>query len=208
MNQVCSATLAIIVFSLSQKFVVAAEQESKQKDKADGNIVEGLCLKIKSNKTEYEEFHPIELQISLKNITAKRIGYQSLEPLYFYKIRIVSLDGEVVPTTLYYKVKWGGGWPGGSMAPGCIEPGKSTGFTILNLNRLFDLSVAGEYKITVTTDVPKLAGEGMAKITSNTVSISITPNNNGIFRWDIEEPIEEKQKKNTKEAVPSDKKPE
>src|SRR5215510_10958077 len=117
---------------------------------------------------------PIKITVTMKNmsdhdITMVAVGNNSKAELN-YEIIAREKNGEMVDETRYGKGLKGG--VAGSRKLFTLKPGAEITETC-NINKLYDMSMPGEYVIQVEKELP--ASEGKGTIKSNTITVTVTP---------------------------------
>ena len=116
---------------------------------------------------------PIKITVTMKNmsdhdITMVAVGNNSKAELN-YEIIAREKNGEMVDETRYGKGLKGG--VAGSRKLFTLKPGAEITETC-NINKLYDMSMPGEYVIQVEKELP--ASEGKGTIKSNTITVTVT----------------------------------
>jgi hypothetical protein len=129
---------------------VTASYERDPGERADrvwGDRVGDFQLSARTNKPEYAAGEDVVLTLETKNVSPKQARYHS-SPVYIqYQFEVLLPDKSKAPLTLYGKDRLESpiadvhGYP--------LEAGASTSQSVPALNRVFDMTRAGEYQIFV-----------------------------------------------------------
>lgn len=133
--------------------------------------VEGCVLSLSTDKTNYGAGNLITLTATVKNRGKHTVYMPDGPALLSYKVKVVSTQGEETPKTLYYQQLLNR--PTWSFRILPLKPGEQV-MECINLGRAFDLSLAGDYRITAPRIIGKDGGfSEIVMLPSNTLSISI-----------------------------------
>jgi len=137
-----------------------------------GKVVQGQAVSIVVKKSVYAPEEQIGLSICFKNLGHEDVQVVQANTLRVYQVDVILPDGNDAPITLY-----------GKSAFERDEQSQRTVITLkpneqqcveLELNRLYDLSLAGRYKVVVHREVWKSERRSEnVKVTSNTLEIAI-----------------------------------
>lgn len=175
MLHLCSSLLLV----LSVNYVVYASENNSKTTEGEntwGPETDGYRLSIRTNKSRYMIGERIILYVSLKNMSKQDVEIMQTEPIQTYKngIEIIIPAKKTAPLTLYGKdrVTWGG-----SVIGYTLKSGEQVTDS-LYLNRLFDMTFTGEYKISVSRVVSKRNNNKESSvIKSNSITINISEEN-------------------------------
>lgn len=139
-----------------------------------GNPTEGFQISASTDKETYAPCEAINLTLILKNS-----GQGDAEPWtanifdQTYRIEVILPNKQKAPLTLWGKRQ--SDLPIISRASSTLKSGKTESASIPKLNRLFDMTVPGEYTIVVERTLPKRDDSTRhCHVTSNTVVVKIT----------------------------------
>ena len=133
-----------------------------------------LEITISTQQSNVMAGDPIKIAIRMKNIskhdiTMAAVGSNSQAELN-YEIIARDKNGGMLYETIYRKgIKRG---VAGSRKLFTLKPGEEI-TEKANVNKLYDLSMPGEYTIQVEKELPPSEGKGMIK--SNTITVTVTP---------------------------------
>jgi len=135
---------------------------------------ESLKITIVAAQNSVNAGDPIEITVTMKNmsdhdITMVAVGSNSKAELN-YEIITRDKNGEMLNKTIYGKGLKGG--VAGSRKLFTLKPGAEITETS-DINKLYDMSMPGEYIIQVEKELP--ASEGKGTIKSNTITVTVTP---------------------------------
>src|SRR5262249_21543663 len=133
-----------------------------------------LKITIVAAQNSVKAGDPIEITVTMKNmsdhdITMVAVGSNSKAELN-YEIIARDKNGEMLNETIYGKGLKGG--VAGSRKLFTLKPGAEITETS-DINKLYDMSMPGEYVIQVEKELPASEGKGMIK--SNTITVTVTP---------------------------------
>lgn len=167
LKKIIFQTLIVLIFSV----VAFAQTETLNAPKEQNSAVELYDFSIALKKEQIERGEDIELKVSLKNYDGQTIVFPIDRYTEFrsYKFILTSEKGKEV-------AQRSDGLPAiGSQIGYEIPPQEKYEYT-LNLNKIYDLA-AGNYKLTVLTEIyPKTEAKEL-RLTSNTVEFQITESN-------------------------------
>jgi len=143
--------------------------EQKVSDKW-GSVKAGLRLALKSSQSRYRFDQPIVLKMTLKNDGNSNVRIALPDSiLEMYRVDVRLPNGAAAPLTLKGKSLWSMGVTGQ-----ILKPGELTVDTIPMLNRLYDMTLLGEYTVTVSRlQVYPVKGKPV-EVSSNTIKIAVT----------------------------------
>ena len=184
----CAKALAILLASaIASLESGAASENGAQKEIGWGDAVDGQAISIATEKDVYEASERIVLTLRIKNVGEAEVPIRYPVP-FEYDLRVLLVDSPhakaidrrnapvvplkgAVPRTLYgvLQLERLGSTTGASAA---LKPGDHRAVQI-DVNRLFDMSVAGKYTISAQRHVWKSRTSLPSKATSNTLEIAI-----------------------------------
>ena len=135
---------------------------------------ESLKITIVAAQNSVMAGDPIKITVTMKNmsdhdITMVAVGNNSKAELN-YEIITRDKNGEMLNKTIYGKGLKGG--VAGSRKLFTLKPGAEITETS-DINKLYDMSMPGEYIIQVEKELP--ASEGKGTVKSNTITVTVTP---------------------------------
>jgi len=135
---------------------------------------QSLKITIAAAQNSVMAGEPIKIAVTMKNISDHDIklvamGSNSTAELN-YEIIARDKNGEMLNETIYGKGLKGG--VAGSRKLFTLKPGAEITETS-NINKLYDMSMPGEYVIQVEKELP--ASEGKGTVKSNTITVTVTP---------------------------------
>ncbi len=135
-----------------------------------------LEIAISTQQSKIMAGDPIKIAITMKNmsdhdITIIKFGGDSQAELN-YEIIVRDKNGEMLNETSYRKgIKEG---VAGSRKLFTLKPSAEI-TEKANINKLYDLSMPGEYTVQVEKELPPSEGKGKGTIKSNTITVTVTP---------------------------------
>ena len=143
----------------------------------------GLSLTINSENRKVVPGALVVIHIALQNDSDKVYIFSATDPLRSFHFTVKDSDGHLMPPTRYFRIADFVA-QSASVAETRIRPGEAISVTVAELNRLFDMSAAGEYEVTVTMQ-EFMPGAEEVKVTSNTLKLSIVePDGYRIAKYD------------------------
>jgi len=152
----------------------AGGKEENVPETAWGKEVHGFRLSVVTDKQHYISGEAVFCTVRLKNLTdeSKELPVEFIGNIY--RFTVLFPDGNPVPLTLKGKRLLGDGGPqAGSGTSRPVEPGDCRVVNVSQLNRLYDMTLEGEYRISVSTRVPKSDDTGWTRIASNVAKMTI-----------------------------------
>jgi hypothetical protein len=175
----CVGILIILVFPAIAPTAgdkKAADTEApaveNEKDVQWGEEVEGFRLSIAVDEDEFTPDQPIFLRVTLKNVGSDKIQVEKVGSIRSYKMAVLLPRTEKqAPLTLRGK----------RLLESPLAKATSFGLAAdeeatdtIHLNRVFDMTLSGTYKVTVKRMVPKRDGsDEYTYVTSNAIEITI-----------------------------------
>lgn len=162
------AALALGVFIMTIKGSETSLQEERM---SWGEAQGGFRLGVQGMKNDFSVKDAILLVMYLKNI--------SDEPLRViitgndYEITVLDRDGNNVPLTRYGKHLANEADRFFLRVVLAVEPGEELRDE-LHVNRIFDMTLSGQYFVNISRSVPKRVGDGFVKIESKRIAINVT----------------------------------
>src|SRR5262249_18223553 len=133
--------------------------------------VQGFKLSLLRARRANDSEHVFVI-VSIKNVSAKDRPWVATHPLRIYAFNVTRGADEPAALTALGKARVEAAQEG-SRATATVKPGETRGAEFF-LDRIYDMSLPGEYKVTVSTSVPKLTdAAGFEKITSNEIIIKV-----------------------------------
>jgi hypothetical protein len=137
---------------------------------AAGTPAGGWALSINLSSDLSYTGTPLDLQVEMKNISGHALAFErTTGQLGMRRIAVVNSKGKVMPLTSFGAKQ--------AVNAGMVEKEKvPAGEAItdtLRLNRLYDLTIRGEYTVRLEWDVPAPDGKGTVTIISNTVPLRL-----------------------------------
>ena len=170
------AYLLILVCGLA-----AGEADNdKIQDENWGPTVKGCRLSVGADKTSYHVSEPIRLRLVMENVGEGKIQAQSFRLTKDYKFDLRLPNGDSAPLTLFGKRRFSL-HKAGSISVLVLEPGETETASFsrsnrLYLNRLYDMTLAGEYTLTVRRRFLPTGFKSVqdwAEVSSNTIEIVV-----------------------------------
>jgi hypothetical protein len=94
----------------------------------------------------------INVKIKIENKSKEDIEFRAMGKYWDYNLKLLDSKGRLVALTKFGKIAYGGSRDVGSGQMGTLGTGKQMEVT-LNLSRIFDLSVGGEYKLNLSRNL-------------------------------------------------------
>ena len=176
----CTILALIILLTANSLFYVTGKANDKIKvDIAKSNVgpeIEGYTLSVHTEKNVYAPLEKVNLRITIKNVANDDVKILKESALSAYKLEVILPDGKKAPMTLYGE---GALKPDNVVTPsaaGILKPNEEFTSSLL-VNILYDMTLEGDYKISVTTMVSKRenAKEFIA-IQSNVAQVNVNEN--------------------------------
>jgi len=164
----------VVKFVLGVIFVGGAmtltASDDNERPKETSEVPAGCRLSVTTEHKSYSAGQPIVLTVVLENQSKEAVDLNRGRGAGFmYKVSLP--NGKLAPLTLEGQQRLGNA-DSGSRSRVTIEPGKSYTAKISNLNRLYDMTLAGKYEIKVSRHIRPPNKD--VEIESNTVEIVIT----------------------------------
>jgi hypothetical protein len=143
---------------------------SKAVERAWGTAVEGQAVSIATPKAAYAPQGPVALRVCFRNVGRQDVKAARGNPLGTDLVTVLLPDGKPAPLTLFGKraIK-----PDSSKAVETLKPGEETCDEV-GISRLFDLTLAGNYTVSVSRPVWKDGTvSSTLKATSNKLQITV-----------------------------------
>jgi hypothetical protein len=167
--------LGLSVLGLTPGLAWTQEKEKGKKppEPVWGPATEGYRLSLRSSQTDYRKGEKISLEIVLQNAASNDGKVVVSHPLRHYNFDVVRADGTAVPMTPKGK-KMLEAVEASHRDVQVLKPGEQT-VEELDVSKVFDLTLAGEYRIKVSCAVWNRADrKKFSTVTSNTLTIKIT----------------------------------
>ncbi|BCM92343.1 hypothetical protein IAD21_04222 [Abditibacteriota bacterium] len=161
------------LFLLGLMFLPSVSVRAQQTDDGKNPEVAGFALITSIDKASYKPTEPIILDMKLKNQRTTNVAYWTGSPFSIFNISVTAPNGAPASLTEYGKQKMG---PiTGSHFGRILKPGDEITGQFL-LNRLYDMTLSGKYKISVVCDIPAQDEPNKwVKIASKTTTIVVEP---------------------------------
>jgi hypothetical protein len=145
--------------------------------------VEGYQLEISVQKESLSPLEPIVLNITLKNIGKEDVRIASITPIADYQIEVRPMRPDLIngqqvskenaPLTLEGRRLMQGAMQASGRTE-LLRRGESVTVSLESLNRIFDMTLDGEYKIVVRRKVPQRSDTPkLVEVTSNPIEIKV-----------------------------------
>jgi hypothetical protein len=172
-------SLSVIVFLMAFTTMLKGyeQMDPGEPDMKWGPEIQGCRCSIVSDRETYRFDQPIRLRMKLENIGEQTVhvlesGHSSLMTVA-YRVEVRLPNGEPAPLTLEGKREANIGTEL-SVSLIRLDPGKSWTATIPMLNRIYDMTLRGEYNVTVYRQLaPRQSGEKPIEVKSNTLEIVV-----------------------------------
>jgi hypothetical protein len=176
-NTLSGALAAIYVAAIMANVRCVAQPEGGA---SENKVVENYIFSARTEEKAYRPGEKIAVILSMKNV-GKEVALPGTPAfLAVSDFKVTLTNGVIVPLTLFGK-QWfqplNQSRRSGYDYIFGIRPGEEKSQTFDHLNRLYDMTLEGSYRITAFIRVPKRDGtKGDALVTSNTVEIVIDEN--------------------------------
>ncbi len=162
-----------------------------------GEEVEGFSLSLRMPKQEYVSSEPITCVISLRNNSPGERKVFTSSLFGTYRLSVLLADGTPAPMTLRGK-RSAASARESSWSSRLVEPGGALFVAYDRVNALFDMTLSGDYKVSVSTKIPKAQASGYAQVVSNAVLVRVVESPMGDSgRWIRDEGEAEKLLRST-----------
>jgi hypothetical protein len=158
------AVLGVIILAQSK---ISSSKVPENKTEECGGRIGDFVLCLETEKSEYALKEPIILQISLKNVSGRKV--QLVKSSIDYSLEVKDTNGKSVGYLNNSHSFITQNWISGRNIVE-IEPSKKT-FKSIRLNDLYDISRIGSYSITTNRRV--FDSKGNSEIKSNQINIKI-----------------------------------
>ncbi len=136
-----------------------------------GREVEGFTLSLSSNQTTYKPGEMIKAQVVLTNVSTEKVTFSMGSEMEKFHFEVVLPNKEVAPLTLYGKKLQR--VPMFSYKTAYLPP-EETIDVEFPMNRLFDMTLSGNYTIKIVTSVSVRADrEKLAEVSSNSIQVVV-----------------------------------
>jgi len=195
MNTINIVLAGVCLLILISGLAAGEGDNDKEQNESWGPTVAGCRLSVTADQASYHVSEPICLKITLENVGEGRISASRFRSGLSkdYKFDLTLTDGEPAPLTLFGKrrasLDGAGSFASLALAPGETDTVTVPRFNRLYLNRLYDMTLAGEYTLTVKRRFLPSGFESVKdweEVTSNTIRI--------VVREDMEEKVIEDEK--------------
>ena len=166
------ASIATLFLGDRGMCVAASDLQGVVPKEAWGEIIDGVQLGICLKKDRFPVCEPVHLVIMLKNVGKDPVKYAETYPEQDYSLLVTDKNGKVVPLTRY----------GARLSKNVGEVLRRVVKTLgpngearveLLVNRLYDMTEAGAYSITVTRPIAKKDGNGVVVVQSGTLNVQV-----------------------------------
>ncbi|BCM92345.1 hypothetical protein IAD21_04224 [Abditibacteriota bacterium] len=169
------STLIYVSATFSQTLVQAdpVALPNQPADEKTSDNVAGFVLLARLDKAAYQPVEPITLTTGVKNQRATDAWYHTMLPYEAFKISVITPNGKPATLTDYGKRMLS--IDSGSTQSKILRPGDEYSLSCV-VNRLYDMSLSGDYKISVESAVPTPEDKlKWLKIVSKTATVTVKP---------------------------------
>ncbi len=135
-----------------------------------GNPTEGFQLSLSMDKSVFTPREAILVTVSLKNITTGTRSLATTNPESDFNLSVEDKQGKKLPFTLYGKGMNDGATFGRYSVE--LKGGEQVQY-LLQIDRLYDLTLDGSYSIEVVRKVPNLTGNNFSDVMSKKLNVRI-----------------------------------
>jgi hypothetical protein len=155
----------------------AADQETpadeNEKNVQWGEQVEGYRLSLSTDKAQFAPGERVDLHVVLRNVGPDDARVATGRLMVFHTFTVLLPSGQEAPLTLYGQRQVQSRLNPGGRGVVVLEPGEEL-TTDLDLNRLFDMTLTGTYKVTAKRAVwSRGEPRETVHVVSNTLEITI-----------------------------------
>lgn len=177
-NSFFSSGVLVIVLALFFT-CLAAEEATDTQGKSEDKLEEGYLFFLQVENKKMPPNGKIDLLVVFKNTGTNEAHPGSSTFLGNCEFKVHLPNGEIAPLSLYGK-QWfhplKRGRQGGSYLFS-LKPSEEIKASFDNLNRIYDMTLSGTYKVSASIQVPKRDGnKGNVTLTSNTIEVIIDEN--------------------------------
>ena|SRR5215208_5486184 len=167
---VTTMIMVVLILAGTGRAIVSKESQLQTER---GRVVEGFQLAARLEEQEVHAGEPIHLIVSLMNTTKSNLYFADAGYEKDFTIDVESNSGQPVELTEYgRRLVKNRGTSFGRVGVR-IRPGEALQYDLL-LNKIYVIPSPGVYTVTVSRDVPKRNGKGLARVTSNKVTVVVT----------------------------------
>ena len=161
--------MALTCICIGVSFGMGDKANKEKTPDAWGPAKDGCRLALKASQSRYRFDQPIALQMTLKNDGNSNVRIGLLDSILdMYRVDVRLPSGAAAPLTLEGKRLWSMG-----ATDQTLSPGEMAVETIPMLNRLYDMTLSGEYTVTVSRlQVYPVKGK-VIEVVSNTIKIVV-----------------------------------
>jgi len=153
--------------------MIGADSSDTQPAADEGSPVDGRQLILRADHKRYDFGENIRLDVDLKNVGADAIDVARAS--YFpYTLAVVTPAGKDAQRTEWGKQQDEYGLAGSATVVR-LRPGETTTETFPILNRAFDMSINGEYRVTVSAWPGAGGTTKRTNLVSNTIIVRVGP---------------------------------
>lgn len=177
-----SMKLYRLVVLLSLLGAAVAQHPNATEDRQWGSQSGSFRLSISSDKAQYSPGEQIHITAVLKNVTDHPTRLVVTSPFEFYQMDVrlpvpvwIPWKPQAVPTALGRKLAH----PDMSSEAGMVAQPGDQRVAEYEINKLYDMSAPGEYRITFSCRQPlRERGDPATTITSNELVVTVVPKKN------------------------------
>lgn len=136
-----------------------------------GAEIEGCRFSVSASRGSFRCDEPVQLRLLVQNVGTKPVNVMHSSLLVDFKFDVRLPNGKSAPLTLEGNRE--GTDAASAMAPHRLNPGATDSQGVPMLNRLYDMTVAGEYSITVRRYFIPAGEKRRVEVSSNTLKIVV-----------------------------------
>lgn len=135
-----------------------------------GPVTAGCRLSMSTTQPSFRFDEPVRVRLVTENLSTPNVhvSFPSQFAFVAYRFDISGSDGKPVPLTRYGQRQMD---RAGSQPSAAVQPGESDVLDLAMFNRLYDMTIAGEYTVTAYRRVYPPGGS--VEVQSNTIKIII-----------------------------------
>jgi hypothetical protein len=181
---------------------ICIAEDAAEKSNDNKNKKEDFLLTIAFSKKTYSIDERIECAVRIKNISPRDIDLANISAVALYKFRIVAPNGKEAPITFYGQNRR----DVFSAFVDTLKSGFTRTFVMLHLDRIYDMILAGEYRITVSRSILNEGSKNEFTIfTSNEETIQIIePERYHYGSWPKDENVGEEEARKLQTNMPNE----
>lgn len=141
-----------------------------------GPTSRGCRLSIQATQPSFRYDQPIRVELILANVGEKPVRIFEEPVMVMYRIQVKSPDGEAAPLTAEGQRQMKELENEAARRSITINPGKTFSDRIVMLNRLYDMTIQGEYTVTISVlnvAVLGTADKSLHEVVSNTLTTRV-----------------------------------